>query len=182
VIGNHVNIASRIEAFSLRGQILISHNTYDHIKELVEVGECNEVSMKGKSQAIKIYELLGINKPLNLTLPDLEARKFHRVNVSLLTDFQLLDEKKITPEVHQAEIRDISYGGLSLKTEIAIDKFTELRLRVNLSLFGMDTRDVYAMVVRLSMEDGEIILGLEFTTIDDDARTAIKNYVDTLIY
>ena len=39
VIGDEVNLASRIEAVSLRGQVLISERTYERCGEYVQVGE-----------------------------------------------------------------------------------------------------------------------------------------------
>src|SRR6185503_1434988 len=39
VIGEEVNLASRIEALSLRGQVLMSDATFAHCKDFVHVGE-----------------------------------------------------------------------------------------------------------------------------------------------
>ena len=48
VIGDEVNLASRIEANSLRGQILISENTYQCAKDYIETGNPTPVLVKGK--------------------------------------------------------------------------------------------------------------------------------------
>ena len=50
VIGDEVNLASRIEAFSLRGQVLISENTFDQCRDFVTVSDAMEVYVKGKTQ------------------------------------------------------------------------------------------------------------------------------------
>ena len=39
VVGAHVNFTSRIEAFAVGGQVLISPDTYERVRDLVEVGE-----------------------------------------------------------------------------------------------------------------------------------------------
>jgi adenylate cyclase len=51
VIGEDVNLASRIEAFSLRGQILISDGTYGLCGDYAETGQPMEVFVKGRSSA-----------------------------------------------------------------------------------------------------------------------------------
>ena len=115
IIGDQVNVAARIESFSLRGQILISNSIYECARNNIEVGESNEVTVKGKSKSIKIYELIGINKPEKLTLPDREPRKFPRVDVNLPTSFQLLKGKEVSPDIYAAKIVDIGYRGISLE-------------------------------------------------------------------
>ncbi len=62
VIGDNVNLASRIEAFNhiLKTQFLISEYTYEKVKDCVEVVKLSQVNIKGKSKPIDIYEVLRI--------------------------------------------------------------------------------------------------------------------------
>ncbi len=59
VIGDVVNLASRLEKLALPGQIIISESTYQQVKDEFEVKKLPEVEIKGKSQPVKIYEVLG---------------------------------------------------------------------------------------------------------------------------
>src|SRR6267142_4487359 len=52
VIGDEVNLASRIEALSLRGQVLMSDTTYSHCRDFVHAGEPMEVHVKGKAERV----------------------------------------------------------------------------------------------------------------------------------
>ena len=62
VIGDNVNLAYRIEAYNqlLKTQFLISEYTYQFVKDKVEVVKLSQVSIKGKSRPIDIYEVLRI--------------------------------------------------------------------------------------------------------------------------
>ena len=64
VIGDTVNIASRIEDYNkiYKTHILISENTYNKISQIVDVIKIREVSIKGKSKKINIYEVLRITE------------------------------------------------------------------------------------------------------------------------
>lgn len=64
VIGDAVNIASRIEDYNkiYKTHILISENTYNKISQIVDVIKIREVSIKGKSKKINIYEVLRITE------------------------------------------------------------------------------------------------------------------------
>ncbi len=61
VIGDAVNIASRLEALNkeLETNILISHSTYQQVKEVVQVKRLNPVRVKGKEKSIWVYEVIG---------------------------------------------------------------------------------------------------------------------------
>ena len=60
VIGDNVNLASRIEAYNqiLKTQFLISEYTYEYVKDAVDVVKLSGISIKGKSKPIDIYEVL----------------------------------------------------------------------------------------------------------------------------
>lgn len=60
MIGDEVNLASHIESFSLRDQVLISENTFDHCRDFVTVSDVMEMFVKGKSQPVKLHELYAI--------------------------------------------------------------------------------------------------------------------------
>lgn len=64
VIGDTVNIASRIEDYNkiYKTHILISENTYNKISKIVDVIKIREVSIKGKIKKINIYEVLRITE------------------------------------------------------------------------------------------------------------------------
>ena len=64
VIGDNVNLASRIEAYNqiLKTQFLISEYTYEYVKDKVDVVKLSAVNIKGKSKPIDIYEVLRLKK------------------------------------------------------------------------------------------------------------------------
>lgn len=61
VIGDNVNLASRLESLNkeYKSHILISEMTYNKIKDIVEVRPIEEVQVKGKTEKIMIYEVVG---------------------------------------------------------------------------------------------------------------------------
>ncbi len=62
VIGDTVNLASRIEAHNkiYKTQFLISENTYKHITSIADVIKISDVKIRGKAKKIDIYEVLRI--------------------------------------------------------------------------------------------------------------------------
>ena len=56
-IGDHVNVAARIESVSEAGQILVSASTYERTKASFVYTNAGQFSLKGKSEEIILYEL-----------------------------------------------------------------------------------------------------------------------------
>jgi adenylate cyclase len=59
VIGDPVNLASRIEGHSSDGEILLSEETWEAVREIVDAEPLPEVSVKGKSRPVRIRRVLG---------------------------------------------------------------------------------------------------------------------------
>ncbi|MBL4632325.1 MAG: FHA domain-containing protein [Kofleriaceae bacterium] len=58
-IGDHVNLAARLCGAAVPGQILLSDRTYDAVKEHVNVKPLDPIRVKGKSEPISIFQLIG---------------------------------------------------------------------------------------------------------------------------
>ncbi len=58
VIGDPVNIASRLESIALPNQILIGEETYRDVKDKFKIKKVGPKKVKGKSAAINVYEVL----------------------------------------------------------------------------------------------------------------------------
>jgi adenylate cyclase len=58
VIGNEVNIAQRFESNAGPGQILITGNTYERVKDAVQVRELGLLRVVGKQEGVPAYDVL----------------------------------------------------------------------------------------------------------------------------
>lgn len=59
-IGDSVNTAKRIQENSGKNQILLSRQAYDRVKNEVEAKPIAPLSVKGKTQPLDVYEVLGL--------------------------------------------------------------------------------------------------------------------------
>jgi adenylate cyclase len=62
VIGDEVNLASRMCSVAKKGQIIITEATYRKVKWLFEFNRLEPVTVKNVSQPVQIYEVLGFKK------------------------------------------------------------------------------------------------------------------------
>ncbi len=182
VIGDSVNLASRIEAFSLRGQILISPTTYDRCQDFVQTSDPVDVHVKGKPKPIRLREVLAIPS-LGIEVPRKEVRRSPRVEVKIPFTYRNIENKVIVPEGHKGMILDIGYHGVLAALKHELPLYSELELEIDLPLVGYKTADITARVVK-SKKDRHthgFILGMEFTSISAECNRNIQLFVQLLI-
>jgi adenylate cyclase len=181
VIGDEVNLASRIEAQSLRGQVLISEASYKLAQSYILVGQSNSVQVKGKRKPVTLYELLGTTKPRTMTVPQREIRKSPRVSVNMPCYFQVVKGKNVKSQRCKAEVIDIGYHGLLILSPVPLENFSEIKMEVSLNLLGRETTDIFARVLLCESVGQGFRCGLEFTTADLAGQQSIKRFVDNMI-
>jgi adenylate cyclase len=180
VIGDEVNLTSRIEAFSLRGQVLISQNTRDRCRDFVTTSKPMDVFVKGKAKPVDLYEVLAIPS-LGLELPRKEIRKSPRVEVNIPFTCQLVVNKIVMPQVHQGVIRDISYHGILAEMEQPLAPHSDVKMGLDMSLLGYKASDIYAKILTTREEAGRFLSGLEFTSVSVQSDINIKHFIQLLI-
>jgi adenylate cyclase len=64
LMGDNVNLGARLEGTNkvYRTNIIISENTYEHVKDHVIVRELDLIRVKGKEQPVVIYELVDVKE------------------------------------------------------------------------------------------------------------------------
>lgn len=183
VIGDEVNLTHRIESFTLRGQILISENSYNKSKSFIETGSKNEVYVKGKHHSIALYELLSVtlSSRTKLITPRREMRKSHRIKVNMPFIYQLVKGKQIDTINRQGNIIDISYGGMLASIDEELPLFSEIKFTISLSFLDFDHDSVYAKVLRVFRSKDTYLTNFEFTSLGPRVEKALKIYIDEQI-
>ena len=60
VLGNGVNLASRLESSASSNEILISENTYNLIKKEIKCKFFDEIKAKGKAHSLKTFQVISM--------------------------------------------------------------------------------------------------------------------------
>ena len=179
-VGEAVNLASRIEALSLRGQVLISDSTYQRCWGLVSASAPMQVFVKGRTQPVSLRELIAIPSH-KLKVPRQEFRRSHRVDARLPCLCQRMQDKIVVPHIVHGAIRDIGYHGLLVELIEPLEPHSEIKLEFELPLVDYRVADVYARVVTLKQEGDEWVAGLEFTSISAECRAKVQMFVQLLV-
>jgi len=64
IIGNEVNLASRLETTAEEGGIDIAHETFSLVKDYIQAEEQEAISLKGFDEPVRVYRVAGIYEDL----------------------------------------------------------------------------------------------------------------------
>ncbi len=157
VVGTQVNLTSRIESFTLGGQVLVSEATLQAAGESVIVGERLTLRAKGFNDPVTVYEVKGVQGRWPLSLPE-RVRELVPTQPPLGVRFQVLHGPH-----HQGEPVDghiVKAGATLVEVEAATLPLphSEVRLRV----LGSDGReapwDLYGRVTVEGAEPGSFLV------------------------
>lgn len=180
-IGEHVNLAARVEAHSLRGQVLISEYTRDLCGGMIEVGEPRKVFIKGKREPVLLYELTAIHSPTFLEVPRRELRRSLRIETNISCEFFRIDGQLIDPVPILGQVVDLSAEGVAIETHANMPLFASIKLPLALSLLDSKMTPVYARLVSCEELASGFRYGAEFTAMDEEAREVIQRFVDDAV-
>jgi adenylate cyclase len=178
VIGEEVNIAARIEAFSLRGQVLISESTFERANGHAKTGEPFPLHVKGKADPIVVRELLEV---LGKAVPRREVRKSPRVKVGIAFSYQVIQTDVTVPQVHKGTVLVLGYHGILADIKEPLARGTEVKIRVDLPLVNHRAADIYGRVKKCNADRGRYLCGIEFTAITSKTRSNVELLVQLLM-
>jgi adenylate cyclase len=181
VIGDEVNLASRIEALSLRGQVLISESTFDRCRDYVETADPMPVHVKGKSQTVNVREVLSIPTK-GLRVPRQEIRRSHRVEVMLPFSYQIIRSGIVLPEKLSGMIHDIGYHGILVELSTPQPSMTEMKISFDLPQVNFCADNIYGKLVNQKMRGGKAFYGIEFTSVPPTVTAKVQLFVQLLVF
>jgi adenylate cyclase len=181
VIGEEVNLAARIQAFCLRGQILISETTFLLCGSFAETGKAIDLDLKGSNGSVLVHEVLGL-PGAGRVVPRQERRRSARVSVRLACTYQVLTSGIVSPHRGEGTVLDLGFHGLRAQLDAEVGLHAEVKLEVDLlPLLDYRARDIYGRIVNAAVEDGQYRVGIEFTSIGSEASRRIQHLVQTLM-
>lgn len=174
VVGSSVNLASRIESYTVGGQVLISERTREEAGEGLGLGRQMHVSTKGFSEPISIYEVTSVGAPYDLALPE-HVERLVALERPLPFRYTVLDGKHTTGDVFGGEVVRLSTTGAVVRTEQPLVPLTNLKIHLPAPHHPEEPAgDLYAKVVSEAQEgDG---VRIRFTAVPQDLAEAIQGF------
>lgn len=140
IIGTAVNITSRIQTYTIGGQIIVSEST----KKLVDNLECDyldRIFPKGIGKEIDLYSVNGIGHPYNISYL-IKEEELIKLDKPEKVKFRILSEKQVSVAILEGTIISRNNKNIILETDTRLNVFDNVVL-----LFE---NDVYGKVIKVN--------------------------------
>jgi adenylate cyclase len=128
-VGSPINLAFRIESYSIGGQVLISEATRQEVGPMVRSAGPLQFEAKGVEQPIILYDVQGIGGAYNLFLPAREdALVLLREAIPLR--FTVLDGARLSGIVCTGSMVKLSMKGAEVYCDHPVTPFSTLRMQL----------------------------------------------------
>ncbi len=173
VVGSHVNLTSRIQSYTLGGQILISEPTRKEVGSILRVGKQMEIKAKGFEQPIPLSEVQGIGGTHKLSLPETKDAL-----VSLPQEIPLrytvVEGDHLSGVMFEGSFVKLSAKGAEARLENPVPPLSNL----NMNLFDTDGEEIpgtlYAKVVE-KLSESSTVFSVRFTSMSPEIETFLHS-------
>ncbi len=153
VVGRNVNLASRIESYTVGGQILASTGTVEQCGSILRIDGSQDIMPKGLAEPIKVYEIGGIEGTYNIFLPR-KINNLKPLDRKPEIQFSVLMGKDTDTVAREAQLTAVSRNALQLTSTF----IPELSQNLKITLYDLDatliSSEVYAKVTDATPSQG----------------------------
>ena len=178
VVGAAVNLAARVEACTVGGQILLSPHTYARLRELVEVGEPFPVEVKGIAEPLLLYELRAIRGGFAQRLPEPTAGD-EQLPVALPFVCRVFEDKRLGDATLTGTAVRLGRRHVDVRVEGVLRPLSNLRFQLNYPGLGYDSGDLYGKVVGTESYEGTPVTRIRLTSVDPVDQKILETFFES---
>jgi len=162
-VGSAINLAGRIESYTIGGQILISEVTQAEVCELSQIKQAHQVEPKGVQQPITLYDVTGIAGDHAQFLTT-ETEELLPLDQPLAIRFSILEEKFAGRTIFQGQLMQLSLKEAILQIATDLQPLSNLKIKLAAVHGAGSDEDLFAKVIR-EIDHGSHAYLLRFTSV-----------------
>src|SRR5262245_62063635 len=164
VVGAAVNLAARVESATVGGQVFMSEGTRERIRDLAQIADTISVELKGLTEPLVLYDLVGLGGRFDQRLPPPEGDEAG-VDIALPLACRVLDGKIVGHEVIPGVVARLGRHQLEARLERRLAVLTNVRFRLQFPGLGVESSDLYGKVVA-APEGDQALHRIRLTSVD----------------
>lgn len=176
VIGRHVNLTSRIESYTVGGQVFVSESTVAACGPILRIDDQFEAMPKGVKQPIIISDVGGIGGEFNIFLPEKKPPELITLPQPLMVKFAILSGKQASNQQYQGNVLKLLENMAEIRANMVVEKLTNLKMTLFDETGNEITRDLYAKVVE-NLSDSYPLFRITYTSIPPEARNFLEKFL-----
>jgi class 3 adenylate cyclase len=152
-VGTPINLAARVESYSLGGEILIDDSSFAAVADIARVETEREVHPKGMDHPVLIRQLVGLGGSYGLELP-YRVIEMDELPEPIEIEFALLEGKDIGTGRESGIVTALSSTAGVVSSDAVVEELSNLRVEVA----GGSGDACYAKVVSVSEAEGSFVV------------------------
>ena len=174
VVGSGVNMTSRIESYTVGGQILISESVRQEAGEVLRIDGQRDVLPKGSETPLRIYEVGGIAGRYNLAL---EGKDPGLVTLArqIPLCYTVLEGKDVGMKGLEGSVVRLSKNCAEIALRHPLELLTNLRMNLGGVDENLSARDFYGKVIEHSKGNGQTHI-VRFTSVPPEVDSYFQAF------
>ena len=168
-VGSHVNLVSRIESYTVGGQILISATTQREVEPLLRTTAQIAIEAKGVDNPITVYDIQGIGGTYNLFLPESPDTFLPLLDVLPLR-YSVLAGKHLGEVVFTGYVVKLSAKGGEIRSDTPVALWSDIMMQLTGSDGETRFGNLYAKVMGHAPEP-QMGFRVQFTFVPPEVAT-----------
>lgn len=173
VMGSTVNLASRIESYTVGGQILLSRSVLDQVEAIVQINEEMKIQPKGVQEPLTVYEVSGIGGSYNLSLP-VEKEIIIELPQKIPLQYTVVEGKQTATSLYPGSFVTLGSHTAAIQVSYPVNPLENIRIQLlTNSRNSRGLRDTYAKVTHSDPAFPNLIW-VRFTAIPPEVATLLE--------
>jgi class 3 adenylate cyclase len=169
VVGSHVNLTSRIQSYTVGGQVLVSEATRQAVGPILRIERELEIKAKGFEQPIRLSEVRGLDGGYNLHLPWADDTLV-ALSQELPVRYAVVEGDHLSGVIYKGSLVRLS----AKRAEARLAQPVPLLTNLNIHLVGSTGEEipgiVYGKVVE-KLPEGTAAFSVRFTSMSPGIET-----------
>jgi class 3 adenylate cyclase len=175
VVGSGVNMTSRIESYSVGGQILISESVRHEAGEILRIDAQREVRPKGAETPLKIYEVGGIAGPYNLALEG-KAPAIVALTRQIPLKYKALKGKAVGKSELEGSVVRLSRKCAEIVLDPPVAMLTNLKMNLGDVYENLAIKDFYGKVIEQPTKNKQTHM-VRFTSVPPEVDAYFQSHL-----
>jgi adenylate cyclase len=163
VVGSGVNMTSRIESYTVGGQILISESVRQDVGEILRIDAQWDVFPKGAEKQLRLYDVGGIAGCYNLALTSKEQLLITLAR-QIPIRYTVLEGKDVGVKEQEGSFVRLSKNCAEITLNYPLSVHTNLKMNLEYVSEKLSVRDFYGKIIKRLEENGYSSV-IRFTSI-----------------
>jgi adenylate cyclase len=174
VVGSGVNMTSRIESYSVGGQVLISESVQHEVSGVLRIDAQREVLPKGAETPLKIYEIGGIAGPYNLSL-EVKDSALVTLTRKIPLQYTVFEGKTVGKVGLEGSVIRLSKRSAEIALVEPVEMLTNLKMNLRDVDENLAHKDFYGKAIEHSGQ-GEQIHLIRFTSVPSEVDAYFQSH------